>query len=350
MSRGVIPLSRVAVHTVATATNSYKFNVGIVFERLHLPNPPFISLSSEELANKMRQADPKLKEFLLVEMYRVNGFMASVLGTVAASSASLMNALLVDTSTKVDGIKMFQSNWSGKYDALLKDIEILEKAVVSPNAGALEKEIAQGLRDHFAQIKQNFAILSQLKADPTNLALKNQVKLLADPFKLKNSIGQLLGTKAGIASEYLDSLHEIQKYQVAVAQKDILSRARGLFGSFEILKMPRMADRFMLHFPTPEAAKQTLQQMAAYGPEFLQSFFRSLPVAGLVIAGYDVANSSDTENHSVASFIGEASKILIPFVGPIALFFSDTHGPKIARNQESGSLEIENMGTGFLAA
>lgn len=258
--------------------------------------------------------------------------------------------MLVDTSTKVDGIQMFKANFNGKFDVLLKDIEILEKAVLGQNVGGVEKSIAQNLRDHFTQIKQNFTILEQLKADPTNQALKNQVKTMNDPFKLKNTLGQLLGTKAGMASEYLDSLYEIQKYQVAVAQKDILSRSRGLFGSFEILKMPRMADRFMLHFPSPEAAKKTLQQMAAYGPEFLQSFFRSLPVAGLVIAGYDVASSSDSEKNSVISFLGEASKILIPFVGPLSLFFSDTHGPKIARNKETGSVEIENMGTGFLAA
>lgn len=327
VSRGVIPLSRVAVHTVEAGLNSYRFNVGVVFHRLHLPNPPFISLSSDELAAKMQMAnaDPKLKEFLMVEMYRVNGFMAGVLGTVAGLSASMMNALLVDTSTKVDGIKMFQANFSGKYDALLKDIEVLEKAVLSQNVGGVEKGMAQHLKDHFAQVKQNFSVLAQLKADPTNVALKNQVKMMADPFKLRNAVGQLLGTKAGIVSEYLDSLYEIQKYQVAVAQKDILSRAKGLFGSFEILKMPRMADRFMLHFPSPESAKQTLQQMASYGPEFLQSFFRSLPVAGLVIAGYDVANSSESKNGSVADFVIEASKILVPFVGPFALFFSDTH-------------------------
>ena len=72
MSRGVIPMPRIAVHTFETGLNSYKFNVGVVFSRLNLPNPPFISLTSEELAEKMNKADPKLKEFLLVEMYRVN--------------------------------------------------------------------------------------------------------------------------------------------------------------------------------------------------------------------------------------------------------------------------------------
>lgn len=55
----------------------------------------------------------------------------------------------------------------------------------------------------------------------------------------------------------------------------------------EIMKMPRMADKVILHFPSAEAAKETLntlRQTAAYAPEFLNSFFRGLPVAGLVVA------------------------------------------------------------------
>ena len=52
-----------------------------------------------------------MQQFLLVEMYRANGLFASLLGTTAGLAASVTNALLVDTSTKIDGIDMFKKNW-----------------------------------------------------------------------------------------------------------------------------------------------------------------------------------------------------------------------------------------------
>lgn len=53
MSRGIIPTSRVGIHAFQTGMESYKFNVAIVFHKLHLPNPPVISLTAEELALKL---------------------------------------------------------------------------------------------------------------------------------------------------------------------------------------------------------------------------------------------------------------------------------------------------------
>lgn len=164
-------------------------------------------------------------------MYRVNGFMASLLGSAAAMSASLTNALLVDTSTKVDGIDMFKKNWAGRFDLLIKDIETLEQGLFKSGGftGNEVKGVAAELKAHLTQVKENFAILEQLKSDPTNKALQAKVRTLGDPATIRNTFQKLLGTKAGIAAEYLDSLHHIQTYQVGLAKGDVLSRMRGLF-------------------------------------------------------------------------------------------------------------------------
>lgn len=85
MSYGVIPAHRVAVHMAGTAIDSYKFNVGMVFSRLNLPNPPIISMSTAELEKFMVDAkkNPEISYTMLVEMYRVNGFAAAAIGGAA---------------------------------------------------------------------------------------------------------------------------------------------------------------------------------------------------------------------------------------------------------------------------
>lgn len=279
---GVIPARRVAVHMAESTLGAYKFNVSLVFHHLNLPNPPVIGLSSAELQKFLTETakeNPNLSHTMLVEMYRVNGFAAAALGGLSASMISLTNALLVDTSTKVDGLKLWNNYRVGAHMKVLEDLMTLENAVTGGKS-ALAQDQLTAMKSHFEKLKANTEILAEMKANPARAAeLRQKIQVIADPAKLGNILPRGFGTQAGIAVELEQTLYRLSKHQEALAHGDLLKRFQTLFASMQIMKMPRMVDKVLLHFPNVESAQATLKQISSFGPEIASSFFRAIPVA-----------------------------------------------------------------------
>ena len=95
--------------------------------------------------------------------------------------------------------------------------------------------------------------------------------------------GKVLGTASGVGNELIDHLRGIKQFQYSLGTNDFLGRLRQMGGTINVLKLPRMADKALLHFGSMEDATSVLRQVASYGPGFVREFFHAVPTVGLVI-------------------------------------------------------------------
>ena len=340
---------------IEKSAHSYQFNVSLVFQKLGLPNPPVIGLDSKELESFMAQEakkNPELAHTMLVQMYRVNGFAAAALGGITAGFWSLTNAIFVDTSTKVDGLKLWNNLRINQFGLVIEDLARIESAVLGGGAQLGTSRLAE-MKSYFEILKSNFAVIEEIKVtDPKNTTLlatlRAKIRVIQDPITLTKVPGIVFGNSGGIAYELEETMSKLSRFQHSLAQGDMWNRYKQLFGSMQLLKMPRMADKLLLHFPTLESAQSTFRQIAAYGPEFTSSFFRAIPVAGLVIAGVNVGSTDAGYSKKMGTFLADAAMILLPFFGPIHMLVSDTTGLKVNYSGANG-IEFENLGTGLLS-
>jgi hypothetical protein len=355
VGHGIVPAHRLWVTMVEKSAHSYQFNVSLVFQKLGLPNPPVIGLDSKELESFLAQEsqrNPELAHTMLVQMYRVNGFAAAALGGFSAGVLSLTNALLVDTSTKVDGLKLWNSLRLNQFESVIEGLARMEGAILGNGSKLGTARLAE-MKSYFEILKENFNVVAEIKAtDPKNIAaitaLRAKIRVIQDPTTLAKIPGLVLGSSGGIAYELEETMSKLSKFQHALAQGDIWNRSKQIFGSMQLLKMPRMADKLLLHFPTLESAQSTFRQVTAYGPEFASSFFRAIPVAGLVIAGVNVGSTDAGYSKKMGDFLTDAAAVMLPFVGPVHMLVSPTTGLKVNYSAEGG-MEFENLGTGLLS-
>jgi hypothetical protein len=343
VSYGIIPAHRVAMSATKTAWNSYQYNTSVVFESLNLPSPPVISMTDEELKAQMSETiknNPAMRDMMLMQMYRVNGFAATALGTVSTLVYSGLNAAFLDTSTKVDGAKLLWAHHAKEADTVLDGLQKMERAIMGGTTPPAWSPL-DILREQFEQIKQNAQHLIDAKANPSKAKeIYAKVLISKDPSTLSRQINALFGAQWGLAQELSQTMHKFSQYQEALANPDFLRKLRTLFGSVHLLQMPRQADKLLLSFPNVQTAKETLSQMNASFPGALGGVLRSIPVAGLVIGGVNISQG-DGEG-KLAEFLNMASAVLIPVFGPLSVMTSSDTSLAIKPDGKWG-LEVAHL-------
>lgn len=374
----VVPPHRIAWSVVKKAANegaeSYRYNVSILWGKVTGVAPEPISFSKDgfvEAIGKFKDQGIN-QDILLMQMYRVNGLFATMLGAALAAPVAGYMAWKVDTSTGVDGIKgvrkmlpFMKKDFSGLAD----DVAKIERAFSS------EPGMANAIRLELEAVRKNWLVLGLMQEAKAGDVAAMKAAVASETYKelgitaemiesnkadlkrfflqkfntageaswsLSRVASKAVGNASGVANELVDHLHEIKKFQYALGTNDFISRMRALGGTFDVMRLPRMADKALLHFPNAEAATKALTQLKAYGPGFVSEFFRAVPTVGLVVGGVDLASRDLSASEKLMNLGKIAAEVLVPVVGPLMLLTDENTAMRVKTNGD-----VENLGIGM---
>ena len=101
--------------------------------------------------------NPIAQDMMLMQMYRVNGLFANILGTAVGGAYSALY-MAIDNSHGVDGLDSFKKVMSKDYAGLTKEMDQLEKAFAGNSK--FKPEFAQAIRAELAMVKQNWLLIA----------------------------------------------------------------------------------------------------------------------------------------------------------------------------------------------